>query len=282
MSVLRLILGDQLSIQISSLKGVNKEKDKILMCEIQEETQYVKHHKKKIAFIFSAMRHFSRDLELQGYPIFYVKLDDPLNTGSFLGEIKRCVEKQEIEKIVVTHPGEYRLLKEIESWSSQLKLPVEIKEDDRFLCGLSEFNEWSNGRSQVRMEYFYREMRKKYDILMEGDLPVGGQWNYDRDNRKPYKALNSFPEYTTFSQDDITQEVLALVEKRFSDHFGDLLPFHFAVTKAEAEKVLYEFIKNRLVFFGDYQDVMIEGQPWLYHSHLSFYLNVGLVLPLIV
>jgi len=280
MGVIRLILGDQLSMQISSLNELNKEKDVVLMCEIQEEAQYVKHHKKKIAFIFSAMRHFSRDLKMAGYPVVYVKLDDPCHTGSFFGEIQKLVAEQEIEKIVVTHPGEYRLLKEIERWSSQLGLPVEIKEDDRFLSSLSDFKKWSKGRSQVRMEYFYREMRKKYNILMEGDLPVGGQWNYDRDNRKPYKALSSFPEYTRFSQDDITQEVLALVESRFSDHFGDLLPFHFAVTKAEAQKVLDEFINNRLVFFGDYQDVMMDGQPWLYHSHISFYLNVGLLLPL--
>ena len=277
---MRLILGDQLSTQISSLKGINKEKDKILMCEIQQEAEYVKHHKKKIAFIFSAMRHFASDLKTKGYAVMYIKLDDPLNTGSFLGEIKKCVERQGIEKIVVTHPGEYRLLTEIESWSSRLRLPVEIKEDDRFLCSLSDFKEWSKGRGQVRMEYFYREMRKKYQILMQGDLPVGGQWNYDRDNRKPYKALTSFPEYTMFSQDEMTQEVLALVETHFSGHFGDLLPFHFAVTKEQAEKVLEEFIKNRLVFFGDYQDVMIDGQPWLYHSHISFYLNVGLLLPL--
>jgi deoxyribodipyrimidine photolyase-related protein len=165
------------------------------------------------------------------------------------------------------------------SWQDQIGIPVDIVEDTRFLCTLDEFKNWAQERSQFRMEYFYREMRKKHHILMEGDQPRGGQWNYDFENRKPPKEGLKIPETFSRGPDVISNEVIQLVRERFSDHFGDLEPFYFAVTRVQALEALELFIRERLPIFGDYQDAMIQGEPWMYHSHLSFYLNSGLLLP---
>lgn len=280
MSSIRLILWDQLSEFISSLKGYNPVTDIILMCEVWNEATYVKHHKKKIAFIFSAMRHFSVVLKKQGCNVEYTTLDDPDNTGSFNGEVKRMLSKYNVDRIVVTHPGEYRVLENIQVLENELNILVEIREDDRFLCSPNEFSSWASGRKQLRMEYFYREMRKKYDILMEANSPIGGKWNYDSENRKPPKEGLTIPPPYIGKVDDITQEVISLTSERFDNHFGDIEPFYFAVTRADALKVLDQFIEQRLPRFGDYQDAMIQGEPWMYHSHISFYLNCGLLLPL--
>jgi deoxyribodipyrimidine photolyase-related protein len=280
MSTLRLILCDQLSHSISSLKGCNASEDIVFICELWDEATYVKHHKKKIAFLFSAMRHFAEELKQEGYKVEYTKLDDPLNSGSFRGEIDRILKKHSIDCIVVTKPGEYRLFADIQKWQGDFGVQIDIRSDDRFLCALEEFSDWANGRKQLRMEYFYREMRKKHSILMDNDEPIGGQWNYDNDNRKFPKDEVNIPKPYFNEVDGITTEVIELVAKRFHDHFGDLEPFYFAVNREQALNVLQLFIEKRLSHFGDYQDAMIQGQPWMYHSHISFYLNCGLLLPI--
>jgi deoxyribodipyrimidine photolyase-related protein len=280
MSSIRLILGDQLSETVSSLKDYNPDTDVILICEVWDEVTYVKHHKKKIAFLFSAMRHFAEVLIHEGYIVEYTKLNDPDNAGSFKGEAKRILQKYALDRIIVTHPGEYRVLEEIRSLEDEFSIPVEIREDDRFLCKPDEFASWAKDRKQLRLEYFYREMRKKYNILMQDGTPIGGQWNYDAENRKPPKEGLNLPSPYIGKIDDTTQEVMSLVSERFDDHFGDLEPFYFAVTRADALRVLDQFIEQRLSHFGDYQDAMIQGEPWMYHSHISFYLNCGLLLPL--
>jgi deoxyribodipyrimidine photolyase-related protein len=280
MKKLILILGDQLSQSISSLEGCNKSTDIILMCEVWDEATYVKHHKKKIAFLFSAMRHFAEDLKESGYKIEYTRLDDEHNAGSFKGEVERAFKRHDIDHIIVTHPGEYRVLADIQTWENDFGIPVEIRPDDRFLCTPEEFAGWAKDRKQLLMEYFYREMRKKYSILMDGTEPVGGKWNYDAENRQPPKEGLTIPNPYVNKVDDISGEVIELVADRFGEHFGDLKPFYFAVTRDQALQVLQLFIKQRLKHFGDYQDAMIEGEPWMYHSHISFYLNCGLLLPL--
>ena len=280
MKTLRLILGDQLSESISSLKGYNSDTDIVLMCEVWNETTYMKHHKKKIAFIFSAMQHFSELLKNQGFNVQYIGLDAPENSGSLSGEAKRMLFKYNLDRIVVTHPGEYRVLQELRSLQNELNTVIEIREDDRFLCSLGDFSSWAMGRKQLRMEYFYREMRKVYNILMDGNAPIGGQWNYDAENRKPPKDGLTIPSPYISKVDDMTQGVFSLVKDHFDSHFGDVEPFYFAVTRADALQVLDQFIEQRLPYFGDYQDAMIQGEPWMYHSHISFYLNCGLLLPL--
>lgn len=280
MQTLRLILGDQLCADISSLQGADKNNDLICFFEVFEEATYVKHHQKKIAFIFSAMRHFALELKESGFQVHYTKLDDPLNAGSFTLELERVLSIYPISRVMVTHPGEYRVLAAIKEWEKTFKINIEIRQDDRFLCDLKEFETWARGRSSLRMEFFYREMRKKHKILMQGSEPVGGKWNYDTENRKPLKNKINLPKPWVNQPDEITAEVIELVKKRFSKHFGDLEPFYFAVTRAQALQVLKHFIKERLPHYGDYQDAMIQGEPWMYHSHLSFYLNIGLLSPL--
>ena len=277
---LRLILGDQLSMTLASLVDLDPQDDLLLMCEVHSEATYVKHHKKKIAFVFSAMRHFAAELSGKGFNIRYVKYDDPNNTGSLFGEVARIIAQNAITEVVVTAPGEYRLQEEMAGWSAKLDLPVTIKDDDRFLCTAVEFADWAEGRKQLRMEYFYREMRRKYSILMDQDCPIGVQWNYDSENRKPPKSGLEVPDTYRAEPDEITQEVIALVETHFPDHFGDVLPFHFAVTRDQALAALDQFIAKRLSLFGDYQDAMIQNEPWMYHSHIGFYLNCGLLTPL--
>lgn len=278
-SSLRLVFGDQLSPVISSLNDGNQAHDTIMLCEVQVEATYVKHHKKKIAFVFSAMRHFAEELTQKGFNVRYIKLDDPANTGSFFSEVERAVKELKPGKVLVTEPSEYRVHQDLQTWESKLNVPVEIRADDRFLCSNNEFAEWAKGRKQLRMEYFYREMRQKHNVLMAGKEPEGGQWNYDAENRKPPKAGLSVPKTYNAKPDSITLEVLKLVEQHFADHFGDLEPFFFAVTRKQALAALRQFIKERLNQFGDYQDAMVEGEPWMYHSHISFYLNCGLLSP---
>lgn len=280
MGALRLILGDQLSHDISSLQGCAPERDVILMCEVRAEATYVKHHQKKIAFVFSAMRHFGNELRQKGYRVDYVKLDDADNTGSFEGEVKRAVERHDPDTIIVTFPGEYRVLKDIRGWRRALDVEVEIRPDDRFLCSPEEFRAWADGRKQLRMEFFYRDMRRKHDILMHEGEPEGGRWNYDVENRKPPESGLKLPQSYKAKVDPATREVIKLVFEQFCDHFGDLEPFHFAVTRGQALYALQKFIDERLARFGDYQDAMVEGEPWMYHSHLSLYLNCGLLDPL--
>ena len=276
-----LILGDQLSADISSLRGFNKQTDTILMCEVWEETTYVRHHKKKIAFLFSAMRHFAAELSNDGYKVIYTKLDDPLNSGSFKGEVKRAIVELKPNKLIVTFPGEYRVLADMLTWEKEFSIVSEIREDDRFLCGPEEFKKWAGDRKNLRMEFFYRDMRKKFRVLLSGDDPVGGEWNYDVQNRKSPESAGMFvPKPTFYEPDKITLEVINLVAERFNGHFGDLEPFYFAVTREQALQVLSNFIINNLPSFGDYQDAMLQGQPWMFHAHISFYLNCGLLKPL--
>ena len=281
MSILRLILADQLSASLASLIGADKHRDVILMCELASEATYVPHHPKKIAFLFAAMRHFAQTLQDQGFNVRYIQLDDLDNTGSLTGEIVRAATALKPQKIILTEPGEWRVLQMMSQWESILAIPVEILEDDRFLCKHTAFSQWAAGKKQFRMEFFYREMRKKYHILMEPDgKPTGGEWNYDKENRHPPKSGMTIIKRLTHQHSAITEAVLALVTKRFAHHFGTLLPFNYAVTRQQALTQLDHFIDEILPYFGDYQDAMLLGEPYLYHSLISSYLNAGLLLPL--
>jgi deoxyribodipyrimidine photolyase-related protein len=276
---LRLILGDQLSFSMSSLADASHD-DLLLICEVRQEATYVKHHQKKIVFLFSAMRHFAQTLVAQGFNVHYVKYDDPENTGSLRNEVARLTNLHDIAEVIVTAPGEYRLLADMQQWSDVLDLSVTIRPDDRFLCATDEFAAWAQGRKQLRMEFFYREMRRKHAVLMRGDEPIGVQWNYDEDNRKPPPKDLTVPDPFHADVDQITQDVIALVAEHFPDHFGDIYPFHFAVTRDAALHAFDMFVDERLSLFGDYQDAMIQGEPWMYHSHIGLYLNSGLLNPM--
>ncbi len=280
MTILRPIFYDQLSCSLSSLSDAG-DQDVILMCELIEEATYIKHHPKKITLWFSAMRHFAQELEQAGIRVRYIKLMDPLNTGVFTTEVMRAFYNLNCSKIIITEPSEYRLKKVVESWKISLNIPLEIREDNRFLCSRLEFESWAKNRKQLRMEYFYREMRKKYQILIEADgSPTGGKWNYDQENRKPPSKSITSIKRISHKKSKILQEVIKLVKNNFSNHFGDLEPFHYAINREQAIMELEHFIEYILPYFGDYQDAMVKNDAYLNHSLLSSYINLGLILPL--
>ncbi|MEI6642677.1 MAG: cryptochrome/photolyase family protein [Novosphingobium sp.] len=277
-----VVLGDQLSPALPSLQAGDKARDRVLIAELIEEATYVRHHKKKIAFIFSAMRHFAEELRAAGWTVDYVPLDAPGNSGSFTGEVARAVAACKPERIIVTEAGEWRVAQMIAGWEAAFGVSVEVLPDTRFICPLPVFREWAQGRKSLRMEYFYREMRRRTGLLMDGGEPAGGQWNFDAENRKAAAPDLFMPRPPVFAPDAITLEVLALVGARFADHFGDIEPFHFAVTRRDAEAAFAAFVQRALPRFGDYQDAMLEGEPFLYHAVIAQYLNCGLLDPLAV
>ena len=277
-----LVLGDQLTPMISSLAAGDPTRDRVLMAELHDEASYVRHHKKKIAFIFSAMRHFAEELRAAGWTVDYVALDHPENQGSFTAQVAHAVAIHQPEQVIATNAGEWRVAEMIKGWQAALGLPVTILPDTRFIATIPEFLAWAEGRKQLRMEYFYRDMRRKTGLLMDGDQPEGGQWNYDAENRKAANADLFMPSPKAKAPDAITQDVLALVEARFGNHFGDLAPFWYAVTRADAEAAFTAFVKKALPHFGDFQDAMLAGEPFLYHSVIAQYLNCGLLDPLAI
>ncbi len=233
------------------------------------------HHPKKIALILSAMRHFAESLRDDGWNIAYTKLDDADNAGSIVAELLRRAEEESASAVIATQPGEWCLLQELQD----CPLDMTILPDDRFICSQTEFADWAEGRKSLRMEYFYRQMRRKADLLMDGDKPLGGTWNFDHDNRKPAgdDLFRAAP--MQFTPDAVTKEVLALVEAEFADNFGDLHPFHYAVTRTQALRALDHFVKYQLPEFGTYQDARLENDRFLNHSLLSAYINIGLLDP---
>lgn len=273
---LRLVLGDQLTRDVAALRDCS-DGDVVLMAEVAAETTYVKHHKQKIAFVLSAMRHFADELRVEGIVVDYVKLDDPGNLGSIEGELQRAVERHKPAQVIATSPAEWRVLSNLRALD--LGVPFEIREDDRFFTSAARFSEWAKDRKSLRMEFFYREMRRETDLLMEGDRPAGGQWNYDHDNRKRLPKSQQLPQRYGFAPDGITSDVLALVRRRFTDHFGDIDTFEWAVTRKDALRALDDFLAHALPNFGKYQDAMATGEPFIFHALISVYLNAGLLTP---
>jgi deoxyribodipyrimidine photolyase-related protein len=275
------ILGDQLSFDLSSLQGTDPADTILLMMEVGDETTYVRHHRRKLAYILSAMRHHAEALREAGWRVDYTALDDADNTGSFNGEIARAIARHDADRIVVTEAGEWRVQAMLEAWQTLFGLPVEIRADTRFIASHAVFQQWAEGRSDLVMEYFYRDQRRRTGLLMDGAKPAGGKWNYDKQNRKPAPADDLFtPDPPRFTADAITSEVLALVEAQFPDLIGSLDDWDLAVTRNDALRAQEAFLDQALCSFGDYQDAMVTGQPRLWHAHLSPYLNSGLLDPL--
>ena len=270
-----LVLGDQLSEQIAALKAADKARDVVVMAEVMEEGTYVRHHPKKIALVLSAMRHFAQALEQRGWTVAYSRLDDAQNGQSLCAEVLRRAEEFGAGKVITTRAGEWRVIEAIDA----LPLEVEVLEDDRFIATHRDFDLWAEGRKALRMEYFYREMRRKTGLLMEEGEPAGGRWNFDHDNRKRAEPDLLRAKPMEFTPDEVTQEVLTLVEARFPRHFGQLRPFSYAVTRGQALRALDHFLRYQLAGFGETQDAMLAGDAFLNHAVLSPYMNLGLLSP---
>ena len=274
------VLGDQLSHGLASLAGSDPRDSVVLMMEVRAEATHIKHHKIKIAMVFSAMRHFAAELAATGWTVDYITLDDPDNSGSFAEELVRAAKRHQPRAVRLVEPSEWRVQQDVAHWAAALSLPVEVLADDRFLCTHNEFATWADGRREWRMEFFYREMRRKTGLLMEGTHPEGGKWNFDAENRSGPPPGLTAPALPQVTPDTVTQEVLQLVEHEFADHFGDLHKFNWPVNAAQAEAAAAAFLSERLPTFGQWQDAMVAGEDFLFHAVLSPAINMGLLDPL--
>jgi deoxyribodipyrimidine photolyase-related protein len=277
-AALILVLGDQLTHHRNALKDAVPGRDTIVMAEVSSEARYVQHNRHKIALIFSAMRHFCDELRSLGFSVRYFAYSND-GPSTLLEAVETTLQGCNVSELRCCEPGEHRLLAEMQQWA--LPIPVRLTEDQRFLCKAESFARWAEGRSQMRMEHFYRGMRKQYQLLLDdqGD-PQGGRWNYDADNRRGWRSQEFIPPRPPIVPDPITTEVIALVDREFADHPGNLEHFYLGVTHREATEHFRWFLEHGLKHFGTYQDALAEESPWLFHSLISMYINIGLLDPL--
>lgn len=274
---MRFVFGDQLTRNLSALRDIDPAQDIVVMIEAADEALNVPHHKQKIALVLSAMRHFAASLQAEGLRVDYVPMDATDNLQDLGRELAKAVQRHSPKAVIVTEPSEWRAMQLMRAWD--LDAPLDVREDDRFFCTRANFAALTKAKKTGRMEYFYREMRRRTGLLMRGDGPEGGQWNFDTENRKALPKGLRPPPRARFAPDEITTEVLTLVATRFASHFGDLTPFGWAVTRDDALIALDHFITHCLPSFGTYQDAMKTGEDFLYHSLISPYLNLGLLNP---
>ncbi len=276
-----VVLGDQLNLDSAAFDGFDTALDAVWMAEVREEATHVWSHKARIALFLSAMRHFRDALREKGFPVRYRTLEDPDNEGSLAQELGACLSAGKPNRLVLVNPGEYRVGEAIRREAGQRGTGIEVRPDRHFLCSRQAFADHAATRRQLRMEFFYREMRKKTGILMKASKPAGGKWNYDAENRESFgpSGPGKVPKPTPFPPDPVTREVLQLVSSRFAGHPGSLDHFDWPVTPAQAKRALGDFLQNRLARFGPFQDAMWTGMPFGYHSRLSPALNLKLLSP---
>ena len=276
-----LVLGDQLNLDSSALADFDPKQDAIWMAEVIEESTHVPSSQQRTTLFLSAMRHFAQTLRLKQWPVHYTHLDDANNAGTLAGELEKAILELKPQQLVMTAPGEWRVLQSLRAVAKQYKLTLEVKDDTQFFSTVREFAEHAKGRKQLRQEFFYRELRQKTGVLMDGKKPVGGQWNFDEENRGSFgkQGPGMLPAPLRFEPDAITLKVMALVKDKLKQNPGALNSFGWPVTRDQALLALDSFIQNRLPSFGLYQDAMWEGEVWLYHSHISSALNLKLLNP---
>ncbi|MBX7104109.1 MAG: cryptochrome/photolyase family protein [Gemmataceae bacterium] len=277
-----LVLGDQLDQRSAAFDGFDPKVDVVLMAEVTAESTHVWSSKPRTVLFLSAMRHFRAVLAKRGITVRYVELEDPANTQSLAGELERAAGDLKPAGIVVVQPGEFRVRAAVRESAARLRVSLDERPDRHFLSTPEEFAAHARGRKQLRLEYFYRELRQKTGVLMDGDQPEGGQWNFDAENRGHFGKSGPgllLPEPRSFPPDAITRDVIAIVNRRFADHPGRLDSFDWPVTVDDARAALDDFIANRLPDFGRYQDAMWSARPYLYHSRLAAAMNLKLLDP---
>jgi deoxyribodipyrimidine photolyase-related protein len=279
-----LVLGDQLSFSSPAFENFDPAQDRVLMIEAAGEGSLVWSHKARITLFLSAMRHFANAVVGKGWALEYVKLEDE-GSPDFASRLQSELARLNPDAVRLAEPGEMRMLELIEKCCANAGITLRLIDDTHFMCSRAEFATWARGKKELRMEFFYRIMRKKFNVLMSGKDPVGGNWNFDADNRSAYpkRGKQVGPGVITppagFAPDAITQEVMALVEHYFSGHPGELKNFMWPVTREEALHALSVFIDTRLPQFGIYQDAMWTDTPFGWHSLLSVALNLHLLDP---
>ena len=279
MKTLRLILGDQLNHKHSWYNDTSKDVV-YFMAEMRQETDYVKHHIQKVVAFFQAMREFSSWLEERGHKVVYYNLDDKNNTQSLTDNLQALIKEHDIEKFEYQLPDEYRLDTMLERFRESVSIPVESFDTEHFMTTRSDLKDFYKGKKQFTMEYFYRMMRNKYDILMVNDKdPEGDKWNFDQSNRNKWKGDTLIPHERGFRKD--VTELVELLKQEGVETMGRINETHFnwPTSRADGLSVLRYFCENLLEHFGDYQDAMDPNQAYLYHSRLSFAMNSKLLDP---
>lgn len=279
-----IILGDQLSLENPALEDIDPSCDHVLMAEVTDEGSHVWSHKARIALFLSAMRHFAQALESMGFPLAYFKLGE-----HGFNQLKQVwidqINQHQPQKIIVCEPGEYRVLQALQACAQETSTPLIVRDDTHFMCSQADFKRWAGQNKSLRMEFFYRNMRREHRVLMQDGQPEGGDWNYDHENRKAFgkQGPQNVPTMPKFAVDVITHEVFADVEHYFSDHPGTLAHFCWPVTREQAVMFLHAFIEHKLADFGAHQDAMWQGSAshhaFLWHSLLSSSLNLKLLNP---
>jgi len=278
---LLVIFGDQLNEDSAVFDGGDPRCDEVWMAEVEAEAKQVWSHRQRIVLFLAAMRHFRDRLRAAGWRVHYRELEDPENAGTLGKELAAFLRGRQVEEVVCVQPGEHRVLAGMEQVCGRAGVALRVCGDRHFLCSPEEFRAHAEGRKELRMEFFYREMRRRHGVLMDGAKPAGGEWNYDSENRSSFgkSGPEGVPPRPVFPPDAATAEVLAMVERRFPDHPGKLASFGWPVTREDALVALEGFVRERLGGFGPWQDAMWPGQPWLWHSLLASSLNLKLLSP---
>ena len=276
-----IILGDQLSLDAKALTGFDPRQDLIWMAEAKQESTHVPSSKQRIAVFLSAMRHFAAEVKANNWPLDYTEIESPLHTGTLRGELSKALTHHSPTEVHVTQPGEFRVLSDFKLTCEDLGTKLIIHPDNHFFTDISDFEVFAKSRKQLRMEYWYRELRQRFNILMDNGEPSGGQWNFDADNRQSFGKSGPppIPAPLLIKPDAITKEVIELVQRIYPDHVGSLAEFGWPVTRRDALAALDIFIGERLQMFGSFEDAMWTQEPWLYHSRLSVLLNLKLLNP---
>ncbi len=276
-----VVLGDQLDIRSAAFDGFDPAQDAVWMAEVNEESEHVWSHKARIALFLAGMRHFRDALVADGMPVHYRRLGEH-RAATLAQALAEDLEHLSPARVIMVRPGDWRVLQALWQAARSAKVPLEERADRHFLCSPDDFDRWAEGRRELRLEHFYRWMRRRTGVLMDGDGPAGGAWNFDRDNRASFgrRGPGELLPPRRFLPGDTTEEALRDVLSRFPGHPGSLEQFDWPVTRAQAVVALADFIEHRLPLFGRYQDAMWQGEPWLHHSRLSAALNLKLLTPL--
>ena len=291
-----LILGDQLDQQSSAFEGFDASQDVVLMIEAMEESTHVWSHKIRTSLFLTAMRHFAAEIQARGWPVVYRKLEEE-GDASLAAGLVAVINQLKPQAVIGVEPGDMRVRAQLESaikniaggadskrdaGLKSLKLGIEWRDDTHFLCSTQEFRKWAGTSKSLRMEFFYRQMRQRHNILMEGKKPVLDQWNFDAENRKSFgkSGPQDVPQPLIYKNDAMTQQVLQVVGEKFADHPGNLEKFNWPVNREQALHALNDFIDNRLAEFGPHEDAMWTNLEFGWHSLLSSSLNLKLISPL--
>lgn len=281
-SRLILILGDQLNLHSPCLNDINPNRDHIVMIEAIEESSAIWSSKQRIVLFLSAMRHFAEELKQKGLPVEYLSLNDATHDGATISaRLESYIEQIKPSRLVMLEAGEWRLNQDIDLLCKKIKLPLERIEDPHFLCSHEDFQGFAKGKKRFIMENFYRMMRRRENVLMDGDEPIGGEWNFDSENRKAFgsKGPQGIPAPLRVLPDAITLSVIQEVSERFAHHPGSLDTFEWPVTREGALAALQDFIQHRLATFGSHQDAMWTNEVFLSHALIASCLNLKLLDP---